>query len=116
MHPVRTWWLPATVLLAAACGGSEGAPSAKCASESTFGQVQSQIFEARGCTRSSCHGESPQSGLDLRADVAYQNLINVDSVSGDFKRVFPTEEELSVLFGELGPGQGEVWIKLHRLL
>ena len=98
MHPVRLWCLLATALLAAACSGGDGARATKCTSESTFGQVQAQIFEARGCTLSNCHGESPQLGLDLRADVAYRNLVNVDSVSGDFKRVFPTEEDLSLLY------------------
>ena len=98
MNPFRIWCLLAAALATAACSGSDDDAGPKCGSESTFGQVQSQIFEARGCTRSSCHGESPQSGLDLRPEVAYQNLVNVDSVSGDLKRVFPTEEELSLLY------------------
>ena len=98
MNPVRLWCLVLIALFAAACGGTDDTSQAKCASESTFGQVQAQIFEARGCTLSSCHGESPQGGLDLRPGVAYQNLVNVDSVSGDYSRVFPTDEELSLLY------------------
>ncbi|MGB5267082.1 MAG: hypothetical protein WBN30_10860, partial [Polyangiales bacterium] len=98
MKPVRCWCLLVAAFVASACSGSGDSPAAKCASESTFAQVQEQIFEGRGCTLSSCHGDSPQAGLDLRADGAYGNLINVDSVSGDFKRVFPADEDLSILY------------------
>ena len=96
MKPVRGLCLAISALFVAACGSNDGA--AKCAAESTFAQVQEQIFEARGCTLSNCHGESPQSGLDLRQDVAYRNLVNVDAVAGDFKRVFPAEQDLSLLY------------------
>ena len=62
MKPVPGLCLAITALFVAACGSNDGA--AKCAAESTFAQVQEQVFEVRGCTRSSCHGDSPQSGLD----------------------------------------------------
>ncbi|MGB5810893.1 MAG: hypothetical protein WBG86_10200, partial [Polyangiales bacterium] len=91
--------LATVALLFAGCGGSNaGTAPGECEAESTFAQIQEQIFEARGCTLSSCHGDSPQSGLDLRPDVAYQNLVNVDGVAGDFKRVFPAEQDLSLLY------------------
>jgi len=107
MKPVRRWCLLVAVLSASACSGSSDSPGAKCASESTFAQVQEQIFEGRGCTLSNCHGESSQGGLDLRADVAYANLVNADSVSGDFKRVFPAAEELSILYLKVEAKNGE---------
>ena len=98
MKPVRVLFVAISTLAVAGCGSNDGGEAAKCDAESTFAQIQEQIFEARGCTASSCHGDSPQSGLDLRADVAYQNLINVDGVAGDFKLVFPAEEDQSLLY------------------
>ncbi|MEM7437635.1 MAG: hypothetical protein AAF436_20955, partial [Myxococcota bacterium] len=99
MKPVLRWCLLAVAALTgSACSDSQGSSADKCAADSTFEQVQEQIFEGRGCTASNCHGDSPQVGLDLRADVAYDNLVNVDSVSGDFKRVFPASEDLSILY------------------
>jgi hypothetical protein len=86
-------------VVVAACGseGSSGTAS-KCDAESTFAQIQQQIFERYGCTASACHGASLQGQLDLRPDVAYANLINVPASSGDYMRVFPGEQDLSVLY------------------
>ncbi len=97
MKPVRVLFLAISALAVVGCG-NDASQAPKCDADSTFAQIQEQIFEARGCTASNCHGDSPQSGLDLRADVSYENLINVDGVAGDFKRVFPAEEELSLLY------------------
>ncbi|KPK17080.1 MAG: hypothetical protein AMJ62_02320 [Myxococcales bacterium SG8_38] len=82
-----------------ACG-TDGSSSTdlKCDAESTFAQVQQQIFEGYGCTASACHGESAQGGLDLRPPSAYASLINVPAQSGDYMRVFPGEQELSLLY------------------
>jgi len=98
MNRSRHWSLLVVASLISACGGNDGSAATECVSDSTFAQVQEQIFEGRGCTSSSCHGDSPQAGLDLRADVAYDNLVNVASVSGDYRRVFPAEEDLSLLY------------------
>lgn len=114
MKPVRWWWLVVVTAVAPACSGDGDSTASKCDAESTFAQIQEQIFEARGCTLSNCHGDSPQAGLDLRADVSYENLVNVEGVSGDFRRVFPAEEDLSLLYlkvaakvgGESLAGQG----------
>jgi len=70
----------------------------KCDADSTFAQVQQQIFEGRGCTASACHGESKQGGLDLRPANAYASLVNVPATSGDYVRVFPAEEDVSLLY------------------
>jgi hypothetical protein len=70
----------------------------KCDADSTFAQVQQQIFEGQGCTASACHGESATGGLDLRPESAYDNLINVAANSGDYMRVFPGEQDLSLLY------------------
>ena len=88
------------VMFVAACGdnGSSGSGQ-KCDTDSTFAQVQQQIFEGRGCTTSACHGEMAQGGLDLRPESAYASLIRVASTSSvDFPRVFPAEQDLSVLY------------------
>ncbi|MDH3625075.1 MAG: hypothetical protein OEQ49_14490 [Myxococcales bacterium] len=100
MKPVRVLFLAISTLAVAGCGTNTDEDAQKCDVNSTFAQIQEQVFEARGCTESNCHGDSPQSGLDLRADVAYENLINVVGVagSGDLKLVSPLEEELSVLY------------------
>jgi hypothetical protein len=48
--------------------------------ESTFAGIQTGIFERHGCTQAACHGSAPgQGGLDLRPDVAFQNLVGVAS-------------------------------------
>jgi len=97
------------LLLTSACGtsssngGGGGAggnvgPDDKCEAESTFALIQQQIFENRGCTNSACHGEQGTGDLDLRADSAYDSLINVEASSGDYMRVFPGEQDLSLLY------------------
>ena len=46
--------------------------------DSTFALIQAAIFERHGCTSAVCHGATPGSGgLDLRPDVAYDNLVDV---------------------------------------
>jgi len=100
MTPVRVSFLALAVFVVA-CSDAEGGGGTdepKCGAESTFAQVQEQIFEERGCTASACHGESLAGALDLREDAAYDNLVNVPGVSGDFVRVFPAEQDLSLLY------------------
>ena len=46
----------------------------------TFEAIQHGIFERHGCTQAACHGTAPgQGGLELRAEVAYQNLVDAPS-------------------------------------
>ena len=97
--------LPVAIAAVAGCGNSSGDAEAKCDAESTFAFVQSQIFEARGCTASACHGapaDTAQAGLDLRAESAYRSLLSEDGLvparSGDFALVFPSEQDLSLLY------------------
>ncbi len=99
MKPVFYAAAALAALVLSACGtDSASGTRAKCDTESTFAQVQQQIFEGYGCTASQCHGETANGGLDLRADVAYANLINVEASSGDYMRVFPGEQDLSLLY------------------
>jgi len=107
MKPVRVLFLATAALAVVGCGSNnDGGAAATCDVDSTFAQVQEQIFEARGCTASNCHGDSPQSGLDLRADVAYENLVNVDALAGDFKRVFPGDQDTSLLYLKVAAKSG----------
>lgn len=99
MKPVQSAVAAIAVLTFAACGTeSASTVQSECDANSTFAQVQQQIFEAQGCTASACHGETANGGLDLRPENAYANLVNVDATSGDFVRVFPAEQDLSLLY------------------
>ena len=70
---------------------------------STFAAIQKVIFENRQCTSPICHGANADlvvnGGLDLRPDVAYDNLVNhpAQTVPGWF-RVFPGQRDRSLLF------------------
>jgi hypothetical protein len=90
------------VALLAACGSD--APSAeKCNADSTIGVVQA-IFETRGCTTSTCHGApgaEAAGGLDLRPEGFYESLVNVAGESGPYARVFPGDEDSSLLYLKL---------------
>lgn len=70
---------------------------------STFEAIQSQVFDARGCTNAACHGKAddPAGGLDLRSEVAFENLVRVDGLSGPFDLVFPGDERRSLLYLKL---------------
>lgn len=74
----------------------------------TFSSIQSGVFNTT-CALSGCHsGSSPQAGMNLSAGVAYNNLVNVQSVThSEFKRVEPGSSQNSVIIkllrGELQP-------------
>lgn len=69
--------------------------------DSTFAAIQELVFEEQGCTASACHGSSASGGLDLRADVAAENLIDTPSVGSSFSRIFPKNPLKSYLFLKL---------------
>ena len=98
MKPVQYAIAACALVTVAACGSESSSFKAKCDVDSTFEQVQQQIFEGRGCTASACHGEQLQGGLDLRASAAYDSLVNIEANSGDYMRVFPGDQELSLLY------------------
>ena len=90
----------ALVALASACSSAGDAENQKCNADSTYALVQT-VFEARGCTAGLCHGEATEGGLDLRPDNAYASLIHMPGESADFVRVFPGDEDLSLLYLKL---------------
>src|SRR5262245_49286915 len=100
MVPVRLLALGAALAFATVAAGED------CEENnfpSTFAAIQKVIFENRGCTNQVCHGTDANlavnGGLDLRPDVAYDNLVNkpAESVPGWF-RVFPGQRDRSLLF------------------
>jgi hypothetical protein len=69
--------------------------------DSTFAAIQKVIFEGRKCTNDKCHGAARSGGLDLRADGAYENLLEVESKSSPLYRVMPGEPDESFLYNKL---------------
>ncbi len=67
--------------------------------DSTYALIQDAIFEKYSCTNELCHGSAVMGGLDLRAGVSWENLVDVDaeSVSG-WKRVLPGQKDPSLLW------------------
>jgi hypothetical protein len=80
--------------------------------ESTYVAIQKVIFDGRGCTNNMCHGAMKMGGLDLRADVSYQNLVEVKSNNSPLFRVMPGVPGESFLYNKLHaatePGSVEV--------
>ncbi len=68
---------------------------------STFEAVQRIVFERNGCTADVCHGGAAAGGLDLSADVAYQNLVDVPSSGSSLLRVRPGDKAHSLLWLKL---------------
>ncbi len=90
------------LILVATCG-SDSASTRDCGVDSTLGTVQA-VFESRGCTASTCHGveaSGAAGALDLRAESLYESVVNVAAQSGELPRVFPGDEERSVLYLKL---------------
>lgn len=75
--------------------------------DNTYDLIQDAIFEQHGCTDAACHGAAAQGGLDLRAGVSYDNLIDkapasvpADIIPG-LARVTPGQKDLSLLWYNL---------------
>jgi hypothetical protein len=87
------------------CGPDESAPgpaTSTCPTfDGAFEAIQNTIFERRGCTAATCHGSAVAGGLDLRADVAFDNLVNATSVGSGLLRVEPSGVKDSYLFQKL---------------
>jgi len=78
--------------------------------DGTFELIQKAVFERRGCTEATCHGAAAEGGLDLRPDVAYDNLISAPAETvppgqiPGLKRVVPGQKDQSLLFLNLAAG------------
>ena len=77
-------------------------PDAFCPSyESTFAAIQETVFEPHDCTSSQCHsGDSAAGGLDLSTGSAYDNLVSVLALNGEWL-VDPRSPSSSVLYRKL---------------
>ncbi len=71
----------------------------------SFERIQELVFERAGCTNSACHGGGASAGdLDLRADVAYDNIVRVMSsanLAQPLQRIYPGEQKNSFLYLKL---------------
>jgi len=89
-----------------------GHPSPCKTFDSSFAAIQALVFERHGCTASACHGQAKVGGLDLRADVAWENLVDVPSVNSKNARVQPGTTTDSFLYQKLKaathPGSVEI--------
>lgn len=67
--------------------------------DSTFALIQAAIFERHECANAICHGAAAEGGLDLRPEVAYDQLIDVpaQTVLG-IDRVRAGQSRLSLLW------------------
>jgi hypothetical protein len=70
--------------------------------ESTWEAIQTVVFARHGCLQAACHGRSPgQGNLDLRPEVAYENLVGVFSPLGQQLRVERGSRQDSFLWRKL---------------
>ena len=94
-------------LVLAACGSESNSGTAlkDCNYASTYDAIQATIFEAKGCTASSCHGDAMLGGLDLSADASFDALVRQpSSIDPSIERVFPGDQGLSLLYLKLESG------------
>ncbi len=94
-------------LVLAACGSesNSGTSLKDCNYASTYDAIQATIFEAKGCTASSCHGDAMLGGLDLSADASFDALVRrPSSIDPSIERVFPGDQGLSLLYLKLEAG------------
>lgn len=102
-------WLLAFIAVSyAACGGSPSSPTAPSSTtnssvSATLSSIQGEIFTPR-CV--GCHGDVSNGGLDLRASVAFANLVNTRSSQSSLLRVAPGDLESSYLVHKLDGRSG----------
>jgi hypothetical protein len=92
-------------MLVVACGcdgsGDDGALKG-CDYASTFAAIQETVFDAKGCSASSCHGDAASGGLDLRPQGSFDALVRQPStIDPSIERVFPGDQDRSLLYRKL---------------
>lgn len=68
---------------------------------SSYEAIQKLIFERKGCTAAACHGAAKVGGLDLRAEVSWENLVDAKSAGSALARVQPGTATDSYLYQKL---------------
>lgn len=66
--------------------------------DSTWEGVYEQIFVDHGCTNDTCHGSSAAGGLDLSADVAWQNIHEMPATGSPLDLIEPGDNDASYLW------------------
>lgn len=108
MQKYLRFLLPAGAFLVMACGNGDIEDQQI---EPTFSAIQENVFKV-SCTASSCHGEQNAGNLDLRTEIAYDQLVNRPSLhqgAGNMDLVKPGVPEESFLYIKItnpGPDQG----------
>jgi hypothetical protein len=88
-------------------GGTSAGPASPgaaggCATfNGSFEAIRKIIFEKRGCTAAACHGQAKVGGLDLRAESAWENLVDARSANSKLARVQPGTAADSYLYLKL---------------
>jgi hypothetical protein len=105
-HHLRSLTLFSSLaVLLSACGGSDSSTRTipkDCNYASTFDAIQATVFEASGCTASTCHGDALSGGLDLRAGESFDALVRQPStLDASVQRVFPGDQDRSLLYLKL---------------
>ena len=68
---------------------------------SSFEALQHIVFEGHSCSADACHGEAALGGLDLRPEVAWDNLVDAPSTNSGEVRVSPGSAIRSFLYQKL---------------
>jgi hypothetical protein len=81
-----------------------GATCAAAAGKAEYSWIQTNVFDIGCNSGGSCHGAAlPEGGVDLRAGVSYENLVNADSqLAAGRKLVVPNDIQASYLMLMLG--------------
>ncbi len=109
--------IPVLTLLFAACGGSDGSPTAPgtdddgdtrvIKAEPSFGSDIQEILTRRGCTASNCHGNgSGNLSLGSSASTNHGRLVGVTSPNSGEVYVIANDAENSYLVKKLEGRQG----------
>lgn len=87
------------LVLASLSPTARGTECGEASPTSTYELIQTAIFERRGCAESICHGSAAAGGLDLRAGVSYDALVDAPAQSvSRMLRVAPGDKSRSLLW------------------
>ncbi len=89
----------AVLSLTLATSGAAAQPCTGKVYSGTFELIQDAVFARHGCTDQLCHGAASTGGLDLRPDVAYDNLLDIPATTVEgIRRVALGQRQRSLLF------------------
>lgn len=87
-------------------------PDCETSFSGTYEAIQEVVFERHGCSAQACHGSAAAGGLDLSADVAHGNLLEVPSTGSTLPRIRAGDNDRSYLWLKLAaktePGSVEI--------